>query len=140
EIAPSSGRFGQADPDAFGGARVPVSGIAGDQQSALFGQACFTAGMTKNTYGTGSFVLMNTGETAPPPPDGLLVTLAWGLGGRVTYALEGSIFVTRAASQWLRDGLGSIAAASETGPLAESVPDTGGGYFVPALTGLGSPH
>ena len=140
DVAPSSGRFGETDPDAFFGATVPVSGIAGDQQSALFGQACFEPGMTKNTYGTGSFVLMNTGEQAPPPPDGLLVTLAWGLGGKVIYALEGSIFVTGAAIQWLRDGLGIIKAASETGPLAESVPDTGGVYFVPALTGLGSPY
>jgi glycerol kinase len=140
EVGPSSGRFGETDPDSFFGARIPVGGIAGDQQSALFGQACFEPGMTKNTYGTGSFVLMNTGEQAPPPPDGLLVTLAWGLGGKVAYALEGSIFVTGAAIQWLRDGLGIIKTASETGPLAESVPDTGGVYFVPALTGLGSPY
>lgn len=140
EVAPSSGRFGVTDPESFFGARVPVSGVAGDQQAALFGQACFEPGMTKNTYGTGSFVLMNTGETAPPPPQGLLVTLAWGLNGRVSYALEGSIFITGAAIQWLRDGLGIIGAASETGPLASSVPDTGGVYFVPALVGLGSPY
>ena len=140
EVGPSSGRFGETDPDSFFGAHIPVSGIAGDQQAALFGQACFEPGMTKNTYGTGSFVLMNTGEQALPPPDGLLVTLACGHGGKVVYALEGSIFVTGAAIQWLRDGLGIIKAASETGPLAESVPDTGGVYFVPALTGLGSPY
>jgi glycerol kinase len=140
EVAPSSGRFGQTDPGAFFGARLPVSGIAGDQQAALFGQACFSPGMTKNTYGTGSFVLMNTGEEAPSPPDGLLVTLAWGLEGRVFYALEGSIFVTGAEVQWLRDGLGIISQARETGPLAASVPDNGGVYFVPALTGLGSPY
>ncbi|MGH2728935.1 MAG: FGGY family carbohydrate kinase, partial [Actinomycetota bacterium] len=140
DVAPSSGRFGETDPDAFFGARVAVSGIAGDQQSALFGQACFEPGMTKNTYGTGSFVLMNTGDQAPPPPEGLLVTLACGRGGAVVYALEGSIFITGAAIQWLRDGLGVIKAASETGPLAESVPDTGGVYFVPAMTGLGSPY
>jgi glycerol kinase len=140
EVAPSSGRFGETDPDSFMGARIPVSGIAGDQQSALFGQACFEPGMTKNTYGTGSFVLMNTGDDAPAPPPGLLVTLACGAGGKVAYALEGAIFVTGAAIQWLRDGLGLIRKASETGPLAESVPDTGGVYFVPALTGLGSPY
>ena len=139
-VQTSSGRFGETDPRAFFRARLPVSGIAGDQQAALFGQACFDEGMTKNTYGTGSFVLMNLGEKAPPPPDGLLVTLACGPEGRVAYALEGSIFVTGAAIQWLRDGLGIIKSASETGPLAESVPDTGGVYFVPALTGLGSPY
>ncbi|HVL88971.1 MAG TPA: glycerol kinase GlpK [Actinomycetota bacterium] len=139
EVLPSSGRFGTTDPGSFFGAAIPVAGIAGDQQSALFGQACFEPGMTKNTYGTGSFVLMNTGTTAPPPPDGLLVTVAWGLGGETFYAMEGSIFVTGAAIQWLRDGLGIIESASETGPLAESVPDNGGVYFVPALTGLGSP-
>lgn len=140
DVSASSGRFGETDPDAFFGARIPVSGIAGDQQSALFGQACFEPGMTKNTYGTGSFVLMNTGGQAPPPPDGLLVTLACGHGGDVVYALEGSIFVTGAAIQWLRDGLGIITTAAEAGPLAGSVPDTGGVYFVPALTGLGSPY
>jgi len=140
EVGPSSGRFGQTDPEAFFRARVPVSGIGGDQQAALFGQACFSPGMTKNTYGTGSFVLMNLGEQAPPPPEGLLVTLACATERRVVYALEGSIFVTGAAIQWLRDGLGIISRASETGPLAESVPDTGGVYFVPALTGLGSPY
>jgi glycerol kinase len=106
----------------------------------LFGQACFEPGMTKNTYGTGSFVLMNTGSSAPPPPEGLLVTIAWGLDDTVSYALEGAIFITGAAIQWLRDGLQLIGSAAETGPLAESVPDTGGVYFVPALTGLGSPH
>lgn len=139
-VAPSSGRLGVTDPDAFFGARIPVSGIAGDQQSALFGQACFEPGMTKNTYGTGSFVLMNTGAEAPPPPEGMLVTIAWDLDGAVSYALEGAIFVTGAGIQWLRDGLGIIKDAPETGPLAESVADTGGVYFVPALTGLGSPH
>jgi glycerol kinase len=140
DVHPSSGRFCETDPDAFFRATVPVSGIAGDQQAALFGQACFAPGMTKNTYGTGSFVLMNLGEKAPPPPDGLLVTLACGPDGGVAYALEGSIFVTGAAIQWLRDGLGIIKQASEVGPLAESVDDTGGVYFVPALTGLGSPY
>ncbi|MGH2829572.1 MAG: glycerol kinase GlpK [Actinomycetota bacterium] len=139
DVLPSSGRFGRTDPGAFFGVRLPVSGIAGDQQSALFGQACFEPGMTKNTYGTGSFVLMNTGATAPPATEGMLSTIAWGLNDRVVYALEGAIFVTGAAIQWLRDGLGVIERSSESGPLAESVPDTGGVYFVPALTGLGSP-
>jgi len=122
---------------------IPISGVAGDQQAALFGQACFTAGMTKNTYGTGSFVLMNVGPDLPAPVDGLLATVAWSLGQveatATTYALEGSVFVTGAAVQWLRDGLGLIADAAEIGPLAASVPDTGGAFFVPALTGLGSP-
>jgi glycerol kinase len=137
EVRSSSGPFGTAE---LYGARIPVSGVAGDQQAALFGQACFEQGMTKNTYGTGSFVLMNTGDKAPPPPAGLLVTLACGHDGAVAYALEGSIFVTGAAIQWLRDGLGIIGAAAETGPLAATVPDNGGVYFVPALTGLGSPY
>jgi glycerol kinase len=140
EVRPSSGRFGETDPSAFFGARVPVSGIGGDQQSALFGQACFSPGMAKNTYGTGSFVLMNTGPSAPPPPDGLLVTLACGIGDEVNYALEGSIFITGAAVQWLRDGLGIIEQSAEVGPLGASVPDSGGVYFVPALTGLGAPY
>ena len=118
---------------------MPVSGIAGDQQAALFGQACFTPGMTKNTYGTGSFVLVNLGDSHPPPVDGLLTTVAWQLGEHVTYAMEGSIFVTGAAVQWLRDGLGIIDASSEAGPLAASVDDTDGVVFVPAFTGLGSP-
>ncbi len=123
----------------FGG-EVPVAGIAGDQQAALFGQACHRPGMAKNTYGTGSFVLLNTGERAPRPPDGLLATVAWGLGDEVAYALEASIFVTGAAVQWLRDGLGIIAAAGETEALAASLEANDGVYFVPALTGLGSPH
>ncbi len=123
----------------FGG-EVPVAGIAGDQQAALFGQACHRPGMAKNTYGTGSFVLLNTGAEAPAPPDGLLTTVAWGLGGEVTYALEASIFVTGAAVQWLRDGLGIIEAADETEALASSLDSNDGVYFVPALTGLGSPH
>ena len=136
DVRSSSGNFGTAT---LFGDQLPISGVAGDQQAALFGQACFDPGMTKNTYGTGSFVLMNIGSEAPPPPNGLLVTLACGPGGKPAYAMEGSIFVTGAAIQWLRDGLGIISQASETGPLAESVPDTGGVYFVPALTGMGSP-
>jgi glycerol kinase len=139
EVQPSSGRFGTTDPECAAGLAVPVSGIAGDQQAALFGQACFAPGMTKNTYGTGSFVLVNLGPQHPTPVDGLVTTVAWQLGGEVTYALEGSVFVTGAAIQWLRDGLGIIADAAEAGPLAESVPDTGGVTFVPAFTGLGSP-
>jgi glycerol kinase len=119
---------------------VPVTARIGDQQAALFGQACFAPGMAKNTYGTGSFVLMNVGTEYPPPVEGLLTTIAWQLDGEVTtYALEGAIFVTGAAIQWLRDGLGLIGAAHEIGPLAESVADTGGVVFVPAFTGLGSP-
>jgi glycerol kinase len=139
EVRPSSGRLGTTSPEAAGGLEVPVSGIAGDQQAALFGQACFEPGMTKNTYGTGSFVLMNVGDEHPPPVEGMLTTVAWSIGDTTTYALEGAIFVTGAAVQWLRDGLGIITDAAETGPLAESVPDSGGVSFVPAFTGLGSP-
>jgi glycerol kinase len=123
----------------FGG-EVPVAGIAGDQQAALFGQACHRPGMAKNTYGTGSFVLLNTGPVPPSPPKGLLTTVAWGLGDEVAYALEASIFVTGAAVQWLRDGLGAIEEAGETEALAASLDSNDGVYFVPALTGLGSPY
>jgi glycerol kinase len=141
EVRPSSGRFGLTDPEVAAGLTLPVSGIAGDQQAALFGQACFEPGMAKNTYGTGSFVLVNVGPTRPEPAEGLLTTVAWQVGNEPTaYAMEGAIFVTGAAVQWLRDGLGIIADAAETGPLAESVPDSGGVVFVPAFTGLGSPH
>ncbi len=145
EVLPSSARAGLSAPDVIPGlpAGIPISGIGGDQQAALFGQACFEAGMTKNTYGTGSFVLMNVGETRPKPVDGLLTTVAWAVGSldasSVRYALEGSIFVTGAAIQWLRDGLGVISTANEVAPLAASVPDSSGVYFVPAFTGLGSP-
>jgi glycerol kinase len=143
EVRASSGRMGVTADGLPCGAGVPVSGVAGDQQAALFGQACFRPGMAKNTYGTGSFVLKNVGVQCPDPVDGLLTTIAWTLdreGGPVThYALEGAIFVTGAAIQWLRDGLGIIADAAETGPLAESCADTGGVMFVPAFTGLGSP-
>jgi len=140
EVRPSSGRFGLSDGDELGGLRVPVSGIAGDQQAALFGQACFAPGMAKNTYGTGSFVVVNLGPSHPPPAEGLLTSVGWTVDGATTYVLEGSIFVTGAGIQWLRDGLGVIGDASETGPLAASVPDTGGVVFVPAFTGLGSPY
>ena len=142
EVGPSSGRLGLTAADAVAGlpAGVPISGVAGDQQAALFGQACFAPGMTKNTYGTGSFVLMNVGASCPEPVDGLLTTVAWSTaGGGTAYALEGAIFVTGAAVQWVRDELGLINESAEIGPLAESVPDTGGAFFVPALTGLGSP-
>ena len=139
EVKPSSGRFGTTRPDCAAGLAVPVSGIAGDQQAALFGQACVEPGLTKNTYGTGSFVLTNVGATLPRPVDGLLTTVAWSLDGVVSYAMEGAIFVTGAAVQWLRDGLELIADAAETGPLAASVPDTGGVFVVPAFTGLGAP-
>ncbi|MFL5898714.1 MAG: glycerol kinase GlpK [Solirubrobacterales bacterium] len=137
EPLPSSCVFGTTAE--FGG-EVPVAGIAGDQQAALFGQACHRPGMAKNTYGTGSFVLLNSGPGLPPAPEGLLGTIAWGLGDQVTYALEASIFVTGAAVQWLRDGLGIIEEAGETEALAASLDSNDGVYFVPALTGLGSPH
>ena len=140
EVMASSGRFGTTDPTCAAGLTVPVSGIAGDQQSALFGQACFAPGMSKNTYGTGSFVLVNVGATHPDPVEGLLTTIAWRIGPTPVYALEGAIFVTGAAVQGLRDGLGIIADAAETEPLAASVPDTGGVVMVPAFTGLGSPY
>jgi glycerol kinase len=138
EVAPSSGTFGATDPTAFLGISAPIAGVAGDQQAALVGQACFEAGDAKNTYGTGSFVLLNTGVEAPRAP-GLLTTVAYSDAEGVRYALEGSIFVTGAALQWLRDGLGILTSTPEAGPLADSVPDTGGVYFVPALTGLGAP-
>jgi glycerol kinase len=151
EVRPSAGRFGLSHLTDLGEAGaalhgVPVAGVLGDQQAALFGQACVDPGMVKVTYGTGSFVLANAGPDRPAAPDGLTVSVAWDLGrfagsgrGAVAYALEGSTFVSGAAIQWLRDGLGLIADAAEIGPLAESVPDSGGVTFVPALTGLGSP-
>ncbi len=119
---------------------MPVAGIAGDQQAALFGQACLRPGETKNTYGTGSFVLLNTGAEAAEPEEGLLTTVAWGLGGEIAYALEAAVFVTGAAVQWLRDGLRIITRAAETEALAASLESNDDVYFVPALTGLGSPH
>jgi glycerol kinase len=138
EPVPSSLIYGTTS--VFGG-EVPLAGIAGDQQAALFGQACQQAGETKNTYGTGSFVLLNTGTDAPEPGEGLLTTVAWGIGGAdVDYALEAAVFVTGAAVQWLRDGLGIISEAAETEPLAASLDSNDDVYFVPALTGLGSPH
>src|SRR5207245_9387586 len=123
-VGSAGGRSGPPGPDLAAGRRVPVSGSAGDQQAAWFGQACVEPGMTKNTYGTGSFVLTNVGSTLPDPVDGLLTTIAWSLApGNVTYAMEGAIFVTGAAVQWMRDGLGIIGDASETESLATSVPD-----------------
>jgi glycerol kinase len=139
-VMPSSGRFGLTSDRCGVPSGIPVSGIAGDQQAALFGQACFTPGMAKNTYGTGSFVLLNVGATCPPVSEGMLTTVAWTLSdGTTAYALEGAIFVTGAAVQWLRDGLSIIESAAEIGPLAASVADNGGVYIVPAFTGLGSP-
>jgi glycerol kinase len=129
----------QTDP-AVCGAAVPIAGVAGDQHAALFGQACFQPGMAKNTYGTGCFMLINTGEQAIASRHGLLTTIAWQRDGRASYALEGAVFVAGAAVQWLRDGLGLFAAAAETQAMAEAVADTGGVYLVPAFVGLGAPH
>lgn len=140
EVRSSSEVFGYVGGNYLGGQSVPISGMAGDQHAALFGQACFRTGMTKNTYGTGSFVLMNTGERRITSSHGLITTPGWSLGGRVTYALEGSIFSTGSTVQWLRDELRMIDAASEVEKLALSVEDNGGVYIVPAFTGLGAPH
>jgi glycerol kinase len=139
EVKDSSGIFGEIDREWLGGA-IPVAGIAGDQQSALFGQGCTAPGRAKNTYGTGCFLLMNTGSEAPRSQAGLITTVAWGLGGELQYALEGSIFVAGAAVQWLRDGLGFVSHASETDALARSVSDSDGVYVVPAFVGLGAPY
>ncbi len=139
EVLPSSGIFGYTAPELFGG-EIPVAGVAGDQQAALFGQCCFDPGDAKNTYGTGGFLLMNTGEKPVYSQNGLVTTIAWGLNGKVNYALEGSVFVCGAAVQWLRDGLGLVTRASETEEIASSVSDSGGVYFVPAFVGLGAPY
>jgi glycerol kinase len=139
EVRDSSGVFGVADREWFG-AEVPIAGIAGDQQAALFGQRCTAPGRAKNTYGTGCFLLMNTGAKAPRSHSGLVTTIAWGLGGKVEYALEGSVFVTGSAVQWLRDGLRIVSSAAESEALARAVPDNGGVYLVPAFTGLGAPY
>ena len=142
EALPSIGEFGSVRDGALGEGHdgVPVCGIAGDQQAALYGQGCLDPGLGKNTYGTGSFVLLNSGDSVPTAPPGLLATIAWGIGERTIYALEAAIFVTGAAVQWLRDGLGIIEQASDTEELAASLDSNDGVYFVPALTGLGSPH
>ena len=139
QVLPSSGIFGHTLPYHFG-APIPIAGAAGDQQSALFGQACFTPGSAKNTYGTGCFLLMHTGDTPVTSQNGLLTTIAWGLDGKVSYALEGSVFVAGAAIQWLRDELQLISSSAETEQMALSVPDTCGVYLVPAFTGLGAPY
>ena len=139
EVRGSSEVYGHTRPDLFGGA-IPIAGAAGDQQAALFGQACFEPGTAKNTYGTGCFMLLNTGEHPVASSKGLLTTIAWRLEGRTTYALEGSVFIAGAAVQWLRDGLRAIATSSEVEPLMQAVPDSGGVYLVPAFVGLGAPY
>ncbi|MEE3330726.1 MAG: glycerol kinase, partial [Myxococcota bacterium] len=139
EVRDSSGDFGRASAEWLGG-EIPIAGIAGDQQAALFGQGCTQPGLAKNTYGTGCFLLMNTGGEAPQSENGLITTLAWGIGGKVEYALEGSIFVAGAAVQWLRDGIGLVEHASDREALATAVDDTGGVYLVPAFVGLGAPY
>ena len=136
---PSSCIYGYSDVSFLGG-QVPISGAAGDQQAALFGQTCFTPGEAKNTYGTGCFLLMNTGEKPVFSNNGLVTTIAWGLDGKVTYALEGSIFVAGAAIQWLRDEMRFIDSSAESEMMAMQVEDTNGCYVVPAFTGLGAPH
>lgn len=139
QVVDSSCVVGMLDKSILG-REIPVAALAGDQHAALFGQGCFTPGLCKNTYGTGCFVLMNTGKTPVRSPSGLLTTVAWSLDGKTTYALEGSVFVAGAVVQWLRDEMGLIQSAAETGPIAASVPDNAGVYFVPAFTGLGAPH
>ena len=139
EAKPSSCVYGEADPSFFGGP-IPIGGAAGDQQAALFGQTCFAAGEAKNTYGTGCFLLMNTGEKPVYSKNGLVTTIAWGLDGKVNYALEGSIFVAGAAIQWLRDEMRLIDTSPDSEYMAKKVKDTNGCYVVPAFTGLGAPH
>ncbi len=137
EVKPSSHHFGDF---AFEGIHIPITGIAGDQQAALFGQTCFKPGMAKNTYGTGCFMLMNTGQHLQYSKNGLLTTIAWGLDGEVHYALEGSVFIAGAAVQWLRDALKIIKTASDTQSIAESLTGDNPVYFVPAFSGLGAPY
>ncbi|MEX1096576.1 MAG: glycerol kinase GlpK [Planctomycetales bacterium] len=139
EVRPSSEIYGETDAGLFGAA-IPVAGIAGDQQAATFGQACFEPGSAKNTYGTGCFLLLNTGHEAVASKHGLVTTIGWGIGGKVTYCLEGSVFVAGAVVQWLRDGLGLIRSAAEVERLAAEVEDSGDVYLVPAFVGLGAPH
>ena len=139
QVRPSSEVYGETDAEWFG-APIPLAGNAGDQQAATFGQACFEPGSAKNTYGTGCFMLLNTGDQPRQSANNLVTTIGWGLGGKVTYCLEGSVFVAGAVVQWLRDGLGIIKSSAEVEALASSVPDSGGVYFVPALVGLGAPH
>ena len=139
QVMPSSGIYGETDPSLFGGA-IPIAGAAGDQQAALFGQTCFSAGEAKNTYGTGCFLLMNTGDTPVISKNGLVTTIAWGLDGQVTYALEGSVFSAGSAVQWLRDEMRLIDSAADSAYMAAKVLDTNGCYIVPAFTGLGAPY
>ena len=139
EVRSSSAIYGRVSTT-LGIADVPIAGIAGDQQAALFGQMCVSPGLTKNTYGTGCFLLQNTGERPVTSRNRLLATVAWQVGGKTTYALEGSVFIGGAVVQWLRDGLGLITKSADVGPLAQSVPDSGGVYLVPAFAGLGAPH
>ena len=139
EAKPSSCIYGESDPQYFGGP-IPIGGAAGDQQAALFGQTCFNPGEAKNTYGTGCFMLMNTGEKPVFSKNGLVTTIAWGLDGKVNYALEGSIFVAGAAIQWLRDEMRLIDSSPDSEYMANKVKDTNGCYVVPAFTGLGAPH
>ncbi|MDX1807069.1 MAG: glycerol kinase GlpK [Paenisporosarcina sp.] len=140
KVASSSEVYTKTDPSVFFGAAVPIAGAAGDQQAALFGQCCFEKGMAKNTYGTGCFMLLNTGETAVKSDNGLLTTIAWGIDGQVTYALEGSVFVAGSAIQWLRDGLRMVKNASDSESYAKKVDSTEGVYVVPAFVGLGTPY
>ena len=139
EVRNSSEIYGHTSKDLFGD-EIPVAGIAGDQQAALFGQACFAKGMAKNTYGTGCFMLMNTGDEKVDSPSGLLTTIAWGIDGKVSYALEGSVFIAGAAIQWLRDGLGLIETAADSETMATETEDSDGVYVVPAFAGLGAPY
>jgi len=140
EVRQSSEVYGHTDPKTFGGAKIPIAGIAGDQQAALFGQACYEKGMAKNTYGTGCFMLMNTGSDMVLSENGLLTTIAWGVDGKVEYALEGSIFIGGAVVQWLRDELKLISDAADSEYFASKVEDSGGVYVVPAFVGLGAPY
>jgi len=139
EVRPSSEVYATADPGLLGAA-VPIAGAAGDQQAATFGQACFEPGSAKNTYGTGCFLLMNTGTQPTASRNGLITTVGWQLGGEVTYCLEGSVFIAGAVVQWLRDGLRAIESSAQVEALARSVPDSGGVYLVPAFVGLGAPY
>lgn len=138
-VVPSSGILGYTDPRLFGGA-IPIAGVAGDQQAALFGQCCFAAGDTKNTYGTGGFLLMNTGNSPVLPKQGLLASVGWQIGDEVSYVMEGSVFVCGAVVQWIRDGLGLVKHAADTEKMAQKVSDNGGVYLVPAFVGLGAPY
>jgi glycerol kinase len=140
EVLPSSMVYGETTEGVFDNCHIPIAGIAGDQQAALFGQACYQIGMAKNTYGTGAFLLVNTGKKPLFSKSGMITTIAWGLGNRATYALEGSIFISGAVIQWLRDSLGIISTAADSERLAATVQDNGGVYFVPAFVGLGAPY